>query len=109
MRAQTRPDLQAPTGNPEDFVAAAAKSWRFGDVGEEFIEKHCGQYNRASTTQGTSRLLKTRFVRAWGPRDIREVRKRDVIAVVGRDVDAGLGSTPWPPCTSSSTGAWPVD
>jgi integrase len=83
----------ADGGSPEDFVAAAAKSWRFSDVVEEFIEKHCGQYNRASTTQGTSRLLKTRFVTAWGARDIREVRKRDVIAVVDRDVDAGLGST----------------
>ncbi len=66
--------------------------FRFDDVANEFIEKHCQQHNRASTAVETTRLLQTRFCSVWSGRDIREIKKLDVLAILDAAVKAGTPS-----------------
>lgn len=67
-------------------------SYRLCHVVDEFIERHCKRNNRASTAKETERILKARLVENWPTRDVREVTKRDILALLDEIVDAGTPS-----------------
>jgi integrase len=61
-------------------------------VVSEFIRSHCMRHNRESTTREIERVLRVRFISAWHDRDIREIKKADVVAVLERVLQAGTPS-----------------
>ena len=67
-------------------------SFRFDAVVKDFVERHCVQHNRASTARETQRLLSKHFVKAWGQRDIRDIRQADIYAVIDGLVKDGTPS-----------------
>lgn len=86
-------ELLAELGNGRDPKAgkdASATQFRFGEVVGEFVRSHCDRHNRESHARETERILRSRFAREWGDRDIREIGKSDVLKVL----DAAVGSTP---------------
>jgi integrase len=67
-------------------------SFRFDAVVKDFVERHCVQHNRASTARETQRLLSKHFVKAWGQRDIRDIRQADIHVVIDGLVKEGTPS-----------------
>lgn len=84
--------LDAGTDPAIDHRPDKAPSFRFDAVVEAFVERHCLQYNRPSTARETQRLLSKHFVRAWGQRDVRDIRQLDIHAVLDRLVKEGTPS-----------------
>ena len=64
----------------------------FGEVVAEFVRSHCAIHNRENTAREIERLLKVRFISAWHDRNIREIRTRDIIAVLDGILEAGTPS-----------------
>ncbi len=55
--------------------SAADTSFQFEAVAKAFVERHCKVHNKASTAKETERLLQKHFGKAWGKRDIRDIRQ----------------------------------
>ena len=66
--------------------------YRFSEVVRSFITLHCEQRNRPVTKRDTERILKNRFVGPLGKRDIREIRKADVLKILDGILAAGTPS-----------------
>jgi len=62
--------------------ATCVGAFHFENVVEAFVEKHCLRHNRASTASETARLLRARFIPLWLSRDIRDITRADVVAVL---------------------------
>jgi integrase len=78
-------------GDPKP-VNSAASQYRFGDVVGEFVRSHCKQHNRDRHAHETERILRATFASAWADRDLREIAKADVIAILDARVEAGAPS-----------------
>jgi integrase len=84
---------QVARGNdPQTPKRVERTSPRFDDTVELFVRTYCQQHNRESTRRETERLLKTRFVRHWGARDVAEISKADVLRIVDEAVADGAPS-----------------
>jgi len=64
----------------------------FGWVVDEFVRAHCARHNRKNTAREIERVLRVRFVSAWSDRDIREIKRADIVAVLDRIMEAGTPS-----------------
>lgn len=64
----------------------------FPNVVQSFLRLHCAVKNRGSTARETQRQLEADFLPVWKARDIREVTKRDVVAVLDRITKRGSPS-----------------
>ena len=67
--------------------------YRVDEVVEEFVRMHCNRVNRAKTARETERLLRMHFLRPWSGRDIRSIKKPDVLAILDAIVEDGSPST----------------
>jgi integrase len=56
---------------------------------EQFIAMHCERQNRPATTRETARLLRANFVPVWKHRDLTDITKRDVVAILDAIVARG--------------------
>lgn len=78
---------QAKQGiDPAQPARSEAAKLAFETVVEDFIEKHCLRHNRKSTSYETSRLLRSRFCPAWRGRDIRDIKRAEVLAILDKAV-----------------------
>ena len=77
--------------DPRQHDTHSSNKLRFEHVVEEFIAKHCAVHNRKSTAKETARLLRVRFARQWAARDIRQIGRGDIVAVLD---DAMKSNTP---------------
>ena len=77
--------------DPRQHDTHSSNKLRFEHVVEEFIAKHCAVHNRKSTAKETARLLRVRFARQWAARDIRQIGRRDIVAILD---DAMNSNTP---------------
>lgn len=64
----------------------------FNRLVEDFVEKHCGVHNKASTAKETERLLTKHFVSEWGSRDVRDITQQHVSDIIKSLMDDGLPS-----------------
>ena len=64
----------------------------FDQTVDTFIATHCARFNRATTAAETARVLRTQFVKRWDKRDIREIKRADIVAVLDRIVAQGSPS-----------------
>ena len=55
--------------------------------------KHCARHNKPQTARETERLLRQHFVSRWAARDVREISRQQVVAVLDKLVERGVGST----------------
>ena len=78
--------------DPQTEKIIAKTGVRFDETIDLFINTYCALNNRDSTRREKERLLKSRFVRRWGARDLREITKADVLAVLDVTVAEGLPS-----------------
>ena len=91
-------DPQADAGAPFQPGAAqrsqvkAKLGYQLANVVEDFVQRHCKRNNRASTARETERILKARLVEIWPTRDVREITKHDILALLDKIVDAGTPS-----------------
>lgn len=77
--------------DPRQHDTYSSNKLRFEQVVEEFVAKHCAVHNRKSTAKETARLLRVRFATQWAARDIRQIGRGDVIAILD---DAMKSHTP---------------
>lgn len=68
--------------DPQQEKAAERIGVRFDETVALFVETYCKLHNREVTWRETERVLRTRFVSVWGARDLREITKSDVLAVL---------------------------
>lgn len=78
--------------DPQQDKQAANSCHRFKEAVETFLRIHCERHNRLSTRKGTSRILRKRFVVVWPNRDIREITRSDVLAILDSIVEEGSPS-----------------
>ena len=78
--------------DPDQTSRLALRSHGFADVVASFVVQHCQRHNRPRTAHETERILKTCFSTVWGSRDIREIAKSDVHAVLDKLVARGKPS-----------------
>jgi integrase len=76
-------------GDPQRDKIAERRGTRFRDAVESFVRLHCERHNRESTAHETARVLRSRFVARWGSRDVREVGKGDIVALLDGIVNGG--------------------
>lgn len=67
-------------------------SFRFDAVVDRFVMRHCRVHNKPSTAKETERLLKKHFVRAWGKRDVRDIRQSHVEEILDALIEANKPS-----------------
>ena len=86
---------QLTHGNAPDVAEPeqVVKILRFDACVANFVAKHCALHNKESTAKETERLLRQHFTSRWAARDIREISKQQVVAVLDRLVEQGKGST----------------
>ena len=65
---------------------------RFDEVFSEFLRLHCDRKNRENTARETERVLRSRFLTKWASKDLRGIRKHDVLAVIDGILDEGKPS-----------------
>ncbi len=75
-----------------DKATSRRDTQRFEDAVTAFVNQYCLRQNRASTAKETERVLRHRFVRRWANRDIREVSKQEVLAVIDGIIADGAPS-----------------
>jgi len=85
--------MAAEGRDPQAKRRTRSTSHGFADVVASFVTLHCERHNRASTTKETRRMLEQHFVSQWGNRDVREIERQDVLAVLDGLVARGTGST----------------
>ncbi len=78
--------------DPEAGQQAPPTAHQFDAAVADFVETHCRRHNRPSTAGETERNLRVHFVSRWGRRDIREITRADVHAVLDSIVMAGTPS-----------------
>ena len=78
--------------DPQTEKIIAQTGTRFDETVDLFVSTYCTQNNRDSTRREKERLLKSRFVRRWGARDLREITKADVNSVLDATIAEGLPS-----------------
>jgi integrase len=78
--------------DPQAKRREGRSQYGFRDICASFLEKHGAQHTRLATRQQSERVLKKHFGKGWGNRDIREIRKQDVIAVLDALVASGRPS-----------------
>ena len=66
--------------------------YAFSDVVDEFVRIHCTRHYRGNHAREMERVLRSRFVARWGSRDIREIKRSDILRVIDEAVDAGTPS-----------------
>lgn len=64
----------------------------FDEAVRLFVQLHCHRYNREVTARDTERILKNRFVARWAKRDLRDIRKTDILKVLDDAVAEGMPS-----------------
>ena len=52
------------------------------DLVEDFITRHVERHNKPSTVRGTSRILRKDIVEPWATRDVRDISRGDVAALI---------------------------
>jgi integrase len=78
--------------DPQAIKESYRNPHRFEDTVGAFVERHCRRHNRASTTKQTEQVLRHRFVSRWRNRDVREITREDVLAVMDDIVGQGAPS-----------------
>ncbi|MFZ2555550.1 MAG: site-specific integrase [Minisyncoccia bacterium] len=78
--------------DPQQEKENARNGFAFDETVETFLRTHCARFNRTSTAQETARLLNAQFVNRWGRRDLREITRSEVVAVLDRIVANGAPS-----------------
>ena len=53
---------------------------------------YCNRQNRERTARETERLLRARFLTPWAAKDIREIKKHDVLKIIHGIVEEGKPS-----------------
>ena len=66
--------------------------YNFEAAVRSFVRLHCQRHNRPTTIRDTERILNNRFVSRWAKRDIRDIKRTDILKVLDDCVDAGLPS-----------------
>lgn len=89
LRRYPSHDLTPRLAKITDVIALAG---HFLDVVASFVVQHCRRHNRPRTAHETERILRTCFCPSWGSRDIREITKSDVHAILDRMVAKGKPS-----------------
>jgi len=75
----------AKGANPQAEKQAARQpqpSRRFDDVAADFLDKHVARNLKAATAKDYRHITKTVLVPAWTGRDVREIERADVVALV---------------------------
>jgi integrase len=90
--AQAALNSVAHGDDPQQEKENARNGFAFDETVETFLRTHCARFNRASTAQETARLLNAQFVNRWGRRDLREITRSEVVAVLDRIVAKGAPS-----------------
>ena len=78
--------------DPQTEKVVAKTGTRFDKTVDLFIATYCASNNRDSTRREKERLLKARFVSQWGARDLREITKADVLAILDAAIADALPS-----------------
>ena len=94
-RAQAHQALVDLAGGNDPIAVkqAPAASGTIPAAIDMFIAMHCEQNNKASTTKETTRILRANFSSTWRARNLADISKRDVVAVLDTIVQRGsLGS-----------------
>ena len=86
---------QLTHGQPPELAEQreVVKILRFDACVAEFALKHCARHNKPQTARETERLLRQHFVSRWAARDVREISRQQVVAVLDKLVERGVGST----------------
>jgi integrase len=58
----------------------------------EFLERHVRRNNRPATVEGAERTFRDHVIPAWGARNVREVTRQDVVALLDGFLDRGMPS-----------------
>jgi integrase len=72
--------------DPQQDKQADRKALRFDETVQNFVESYCHQNNRESTWRETERILRIRFTQNWGARDIREIKRADVLFILDKAI-----------------------
>ena len=78
--------------NPQAEKEEARTFPRFDETLEDFVRIYCNRQNRERTARETERLLRARFLKAWAARNIREIKKHDVLKIIDGIVEEGKPS-----------------
>jgi integrase len=78
--------------DPRQAKEELPDTYLFGGVVDEFVRMHCSQRNRESTRKETARILQHDFVSQWKRRDVRDIGRKDVLAVLDAIVERGSPS-----------------
>ena len=78
--------------NPQAEKEEARTFPRFDETLEDFVRIYCNRQNRERTARETERLLRARFLKAWAAKDIREIKKHDVLKIIDGIVEEGKPS-----------------
>lgn len=68
--------------DPQQTKIDRRNRFGFAQAVESFLELHCTRRNRASTATHAASTLRRHFTARWATRDIREIRRVDVHAVI---------------------------
>lgn len=90
--AQTALNRVAHGTDPQQIKAERRNGYRFDEAAEAFVRMHCSRHNRASTTAMAAGTLDRHFVEKWGSRDIREIKRGDILSVLDNLIAGGMPS-----------------
>lgn len=90
--AQRALNSVAHGSDPQQSKTEARNAITFNEAVDTFIATHCARFNRAKTAHETARVLRAQFVKRWGSRDVREIARADLVAVLDRIVATGAPS-----------------
>jgi len=79
-------------GDPQSQKQDAKQCTTFADAVDQFVRVYCGQHNRPSTAHETERLLRHRFLPRWGRRNIRDIRKSEIVSLLDQIIAEGKPS-----------------
>ena len=78
--------------DPQQRKEANRSSVRFADVVERFLNTYSARHHRARTQKEVARVLRGEFIPKWGSRDIREINRAHVHAMLDAIISRGAPS-----------------
>ena len=78
--------------DPNQTELLPSKIGTFAAVLDDYIEKHCKAATRSETRKEVERVLRKEFLPAWRTRDIGEIGKVDVVAILDAIIARGAPS-----------------
>lgn len=68
----------------ESRQSKAQQEFQFKNIVDDYLRRYCERYMKERTFRETERVMNVEFVKIWKDRDLREIKKQDIVEAINK-------------------------